>query len=66
VRKRRYRIPAGDLTWEIDQFLDRDLVLAEVELAAVDTPVVPPDWLQPYLVREVTGEAEYENRQLAG
>jgi CHAD domain-containing protein/CYTH domain-containing protein len=66
VRKRRYRIPAGDLTWEIDQFLDRDLVLAEVELAAVDMPVVPPDWLQPYLVREVTGEAEYENRQLAG
>jgi CYTH domain-containing protein len=66
VRKRRYRIPAGDLIWEIDQFLDRDLVLAEVELAAVDTPVVPPEWLQPYLVREVTGEAEYENRHLAG
>jgi CHAD domain-containing protein/CYTH domain-containing protein len=66
VRKRRYRIPAGDLVWEIDQFLDRDLVLAEVELATVDTPVVPPEWLQPYLVREVTGEAEYENRHLAG
>ncbi|HET8623403.1 MAG TPA: CHAD domain-containing protein [Gemmatimonadales bacterium] len=66
VRKRRYRIPAGDLVWEIDQFLDRDLVLAEVELPATDTPVVPPEWLQPYLVREVTGEPEYENRHLAG
>ncbi len=66
VRKRRYRVPAGDLIWEIDQFLDRDLVLAEVELPAVDTPVVPPEWLQPYLVREVTGEAEFENRALAG
>ena len=66
VRKRRYRVPAGDLTWEIDQFLDRDLVLAEVELAAADTPVVPPEWLQPYLVREVTGEAEFEHRHLAG
>jgi CHAD domain-containing protein/CYTH domain-containing protein len=65
VRKRRYRVPAGDLIWEIDEFLDRELVLAEVELAAVDTPVVPPEWLQPYLVREVTGEAEYENRHLA-
>ncbi len=66
VRKRRYRVPAGDLVWEIDEFLDRDLVLAEVELATIDTPVMPPDWLQPYLVREVTGEPEYENRQLAG
>jgi CHAD domain-containing protein/CYTH domain-containing protein len=65
VRKRRYRVPTGDLVWEIDEFLNRDLVLAEVELAAPDTPVVPPDWLQPYLVREVTGEAEYENRHLA-
>jgi CHAD domain-containing protein/CYTH domain-containing protein len=66
VRKRRYRVPAGDLVWEIDQFLDRDLVLAEVELAAADMVVEPPEWLQPYLVREVTGEAEFENRQLAG
>jgi CHAD domain-containing protein/CYTH domain-containing protein len=66
VRKRRYRVPAGELVWEIDQFLDRDLVLAEVELTAADTPVVPPEWLQPYLVREVTGEAEFENRHLAG
>ena len=66
VRKSRYRVPAGELIWEIDQFLDRDLVLAEVELAAADTPVVPPEWLQPYLVREVTGEVEFENRHLAG
>jgi CYTH domain-containing protein len=65
VRKRRYRVPAGDLVWEIDQFLDRDLVLAEVELAAADTAVDPPEWLQPYVIREVTGEAEFENRQLA-
>jgi CHAD domain-containing protein/CYTH domain-containing protein len=65
VRKRRYRVPAGELVWEIDEFLDRKLVLAEVELATADTPVVPPDWLQPYLVREVTGEPEFENRQLA-
>ena len=65
VVKRRYRIPAGELTWEIDEFLDRDLVLAEVELPAPDTPVEPPGWLSPYLVREVTDEAEYTNLRLA-
>ncbi len=65
VRKRRYRVPAGDLVWEIDEFMDRELVLAEVELGTVDAAVVPPEWLQPYLVREVTGETEYENRHLA-
>ena len=66
VRKRRYRVPAGDRIWEIDEFLDRDLVLAEVELESPNAPVVPPEWLVPYLVREVTGEPEYENRHLAG
>ena len=69
VRKRRYRVPAGPepaaLVWEIDEFLDRGLVLAEVELPSEDTPVPVPDWLAPFLVREVTGEAEYVNLNLA-
>ena len=65
VRKRRYRVPEGTLTWEIDEFLDRPLVLAEVELPSEDTVVAPPDWLGPYLVREVTGEGEYLNLNLA-
>ena len=46
--------------------MGRELVLAEVELTAPDIAVVPPEWLQPYLIREVTGEPEYENRNLAG
>jgi CHAD domain-containing protein/CYTH domain-containing protein len=66
LQKRRYRVPVGDLVWEIDEFLGRELVLAEVELTAPDIAVVPPEWLQPYLIREVTGEPEYENRNLAG
>jgi CYTH domain-containing protein len=63
--KRRWRVPAGGLTWEIDQFLDRDLILAEVELPSTDTPVEPPDWLAPYIVRDVTLEPEYANVRLA-
>jgi CHAD domain-containing protein/CYTH domain-containing protein len=66
LRKRRYRVSEGPLTWEIDEFLDRPLVLAEIELPTEDTEVVIPDWLEPELVREVTGELEYANSTLAG
>ncbi len=65
IRKRRYRIPVGDLAWEIDEFLDRELVLAEVELPEEGWAVALPEWLAPWVVREVTGEAAYVNRNLA-
>jgi CHAD domain-containing protein/CYTH domain-containing protein len=65
VRKRRFKVPEGDRVWEIDEFLDRDLVLAEVELPSADTTVELPGWLAPHVVREVTNEAEYKNENLA-
>lgn len=63
--KRRYRIAEGDLTWEIDEFLDRDLVLAEVELGDRPTSVELPAWLSPHVDREVTEEEAYSNFRLA-
>jgi CHAD domain-containing protein/CYTH domain-containing protein len=65
ITKRRYRVSENGLTWEIDEFLDRKLVLAEVELAEVDQAVTVPAWLRPALVREVTGEPAYLNLNLA-
>ncbi|MBX3270592.1 MAG: CHAD domain-containing protein [Sandaracinaceae bacterium] len=65
VHKERFRVADGALEWEIDGFLDRDLWLAEVELASPDAEVIVPDWLAPYVVREVTDEAEYVNARLA-
>ncbi|MGV3707206.1 MAG: hypothetical protein ACO1Q7_00060, partial [Gemmatimonas sp.] len=65
VRKRRHAIREGALTWEIDVFTDRDLVLAEVELKATDEIPNIPAWLEKWIVREVTGEAEYVNANLA-
>jgi CHAD domain-containing protein/CYTH domain-containing protein len=65
VRKRRYRIPNGMSGWEVDQFLDRELVLAEVEVPAADTAIELPAWLTECLVREVTSEPAYVNRTLA-
>lgn len=65
VRKRRYRLPDGNLVWEIDEFLDRDLIVAEVELPSTDVEVETPSWLKPYIVREVTGDEQFTNRALA-
>jgi CHAD domain-containing protein/CYTH domain-containing protein len=65
LRKRRYRVGDGDLTWEIDQFLDRDLVLAEVELPSAETEVTIPDWLSPSIEREVTDDPAYGNAELS-
>ena len=66
VRKRRYRVREGDHVWEIDAFLDRDLVLAEVELSREDEEVPLPEWLVGYIEREVTGDPDYSNVNLAG
>jgi CYTH domain-containing protein len=65
VLKRRYPVPDGELIWEIDQFTDRDLTLAEVELPREGYPVALPEWLAQSVVREVTGERDYLNRCLA-
>ena len=65
LRKRRYRVPDGNLVWEIDQFLDRDLVLAEVELPEQGSTVDIPEWLRPHVLREVTEDPAYSNARLA-
>ncbi len=65
LTKRRHRVPAGDLAWEVDEFTDRELVLAEIELPSADTEVEIPDWLAPLVDREVTGEPAYLNYNLS-
>lgn len=68
VRKRRYVIPSGaaeSAPWEIDEFLDRDLVLAELELESEDERVEMPTSVASVLVREVTDEPGFSNYRLA-
>jgi len=65
LRKRRHLVPNGGDLWEIDEFTDRDLVLAELEIDSEDAPVRIPEWLRVVLVREVTDERAYGNRSLA-
>ena len=59
VQKVRHVIPAGDHVWEVDDFTDRELVLAEIELNSEQ------ERLKSYVVREVTNEPEYVNLNLA-
>lgn len=65
LRKTRFRFPVGGLIWEIDVFEGIDLVLAEVELPASDTPVEFPAWLEPCVVREVTDDPAFTNASIA-
>ena len=66
LRKRRYSVrESDDLVWEVDEFLDRPLVLAEIELPTADTRFELPQWLQEVLDREVTDEPGYTNARLA-
>jgi adenylate cyclase len=66
IQKRRYLVPSDGVTWEIDEFLDREgLWLAEIELERADDVVVPPEWLRRAIDREVTEDPRYTNHALA-
>jgi CYTH domain-containing protein len=65
IRKRRHVVQQGDLVWEVDEFLDRDLWLAEIELPSEEHPFEVPAWLAAAAPREVTESGEYANRKLA-
>lgn len=63
IEKRRYLVPAGDHTFEVDVFGgdNEGLVVAEVELRSEDEPFERPAWLG----REVTGDVRYYNAMLS-
>lgn len=63
VEKRRFQIPHGGLTWEIDVYRGHNegLVVAEVELDREDRRIERPRWLG----REITGDERFQNSRLA-
>jgi CYTH domain-containing protein len=65
VLKRRIETLHVDQRWTVDVFLDRDLVLAEIELRDPDDDPELPEWLRVAVVREVTNEREFSNVELA-
>ena len=66
VHKTRWFVPCDrGLVWEVDQFLDLPIVLAEIELPTIDTEVELPSWLVDVMVKEVTDDSRYTNSSLA-
>ena len=66
MKKTRYVVPhVADLKWQIDKPLDCQLVIAEIELPAIDHPLTLPPFLQEVLIMEVTGMEEFSNYNLA-
>lgn len=57
ISKQRHYVPHGGLVWEIDEYdgLLKGVVLAEVELSAIDQPLDIPSWIG----HEVTADAPY-------
>jgi adenylate cyclase len=62
IEKTRYRIPVGNLTWEIDEFFGENtgLIVAEVELKSEDQTFDKPAWVGD----EVTNDSRYFNANL--
>lgn len=69
IAKTRWLVPFTDgehkMAWEVDDFEDRNLFIAEIEIPTADYNVVLPFWMRNYVVREVTNEPEYLNINLA-
>jgi adenylate cyclase len=62
IEKKRYKVPFGGLTWEIDEFFgeNQGLVVAEAELTSEDQAFQKPEWIG----GEVTGDPRYFNSNL--
>lgn len=62
IEKKRYKIPQGALTWEIDEFFgeNQGLIVAEIELVSEDQAFDKPEWIG----EEVTGDPRYFNSNL--
>jgi adenylate cyclase len=62
LKKKRYLFYQNDLCWEIDVFEGnlQGLIIAEIELKDINTPIDPPDWI----AEEVTEDPSYLNINL--
>ena len=65
IDKTRHTQTVGNTVWEVDEFLDWPLAMAEVELPDASTEATPPAWLRAVLGREVTNDPRYRNSALA-
>ncbi|HEX3865881.1 MAG TPA: CHAD domain-containing protein [Gemmatimonadaceae bacterium] len=65
LRMRRHRIETGGRIWDVVELVDHALVVAEVDVGRNENVPAIPEWLEPVLDKDVTGDAAYEPQRLA-
>lgn len=66
ISKVRHVIYTDDnLKWEIDEFDNIKLVIAEIEIPTDDYEVVFPQYIIDNIIKEVTGIKEFNNRKMS-
>jgi CYTH domain-containing protein len=65
ISKLRYELIDGDLTWQIDNFINIKMVVAEVELPSENHTFDIPEHIENAIVAEVTGVEGFSNESLA-
>lgn len=65
IYKIRYLIKEEDVIWEIDDFINVKLVIAEVEIPSEKYELKIPEFISNNLIMEVSKIKEFSNRKLA-
>jgi CYTH domain-containing protein len=65
IHKKRHIYINGVDKWEVDQYMDFDLVIAELEMPTKEHEFETPEHISDELIMEVTGLREFTNLSLA-
>lgn len=67
VFKTRYELTVDGFNWEIDEYEEKlkGLMVAELELSSENTNVFIPDIIKKVLIKDVTYDERYKNKNLA-
>lgn len=65
IRKRRLIKIVGNDKWEVDMFLNIQLIIAEVEIPSETYDLKIPEFISDNLIMEVSTFKEFSNRKLA-
>lgn len=67
ISKTRYIIKhnSDGIYWEIDVFKNLNIIIAEIEIPSEDYKLQIPEFINPYILMEVTGMKQFSNSNLA-
>jgi len=62
---RHIKFTNDNLKWEIDDFKDINITIAEIEIPSDDYEVIYPDYISNNMIKDVTGQNEFNNRRMS-